>query len=67
MPQTAQQLWQTLNLQGTVQESKWSDATVPIEAGHKINKPQVLFHKIDADEDKLDEQLAQVRAKLGPK
>jgi len=67
MPQTAQQLWQTLNLQGTVQESKWSDATVPVEAGHKINKPQVLFHKIDADDDKLDEQLAQVRAKLGPK
>jgi methionyl-tRNA synthetase len=67
MPQTAQQLWQTLNLQGTVQESKWSDAIVPVEAGHKINKPQVLFHKIDADEAKLDEQLAQVRAKLGPK
>src|SRR3990170_1354535 len=39
MPQTAQQLWQTMNLQGTVEESKWSDAVVPIEAGHKINKP----------------------------
>ena len=58
MPQTAQQLWQTLNLQGTVQQSKWADATVPIEAGHKINKPQPLFHKIDTDEDVLDEQLA---------
>ena len=67
MPQTAQQLWQTLNLQGTVQQSKWADALTPIEAGHKINKPQVLFHKIDADDAKLDEQLAQVRAKLGPK
>jgi methionyl-tRNA synthetase len=63
MPQTAQQLWQTLNLPGTVHQSKWTDATVPITAGHKINKPQPLFHKIDADEDNLDEQLAQIRAK----
>jgi methionyl-tRNA synthetase len=67
MPQTSQQLWQTLNLQGTVQQSKWSDASVPLEAGHEINKPQPLFHKIDADEAKLDEQLTQVRAKTGPK
>ncbi len=67
IPQTAQQLWQTLNLEGTVQQSKWADALAPIEAGHKISKPQVLFHKIDADDAKLDEQLAQVRAKLGPK
>jgi methionyl-tRNA synthetase len=67
MPQTAQQLWQTLNLQGTVQESKWSDALKPIEAGQKIVKPTPLFHKIDADEAELDEMLAQVRTKTGPK
>jgi methionyl-tRNA synthetase len=67
IPQTSQQLWQTLNLSGNVAQSKWADATVPIEAGHKINKPQVLFHKIDADDTKLEEQLSQVRAKLGPK
>ncbi len=67
MPQTSQQLWQTLNLQGTVQQSKWSDSLIPIEAGHKINKPQVLFHKVDADEASLDEQLQQIRSKMGPK
>jgi hypothetical protein len=38
---------------------------VPLEAGHKIAKPKPLFHKIDADEAKLDEQLAEIRAKLG--
>jgi methionyl-tRNA synthetase len=65
MPQTAQQLWQMLNLQGTVGQSRWADALVPLEAGHKINKPQPLFHKIETDEDKLDEQLAQIRAKMG--
>jgi methionyl-tRNA synthetase len=68
MPQTAQQLWQTLNLPGSVQASSWSEALKPIEAGHKIAKPQPLFHKIDADETKLEEMLAQIRAKqAGPK
>jgi len=67
IPQTAQQLYQTLNLPGTVQQCRWADANVPIEAGTKINKPQPLFHKIDTNEDVLDEQLAQVRAKMGGK
>ena len=58
MPQTAQQLWQTLNLPESVDKSSWSDALKPIEAGHKIAKPTPLFHKIDADEAKLDEMLA---------
>ncbi len=65
IPDTAQQLWQTLNLEGTVQKSNWTDALRPLETGHKINKPKPLFQKIDADEAKLDEQLAQIRAKLG--
>ena len=67
MPQTAQQLWQTLNLPETVDKSSWSDALKPIEAGHKINKPTPLFHKIDSDEAKLEEQLVQIRANALPK
>ena len=67
IPQTAQQLWQTLNLPESVGKSSWNDATKPIEAGHKISKPTPLFHKIDADEAKLDEMLAQIRAKAPPK
>jgi methionyl-tRNA synthetase len=63
MPRTAEQLWQILNLQGHVEQCKWADATVPIEAGHKINKPQPLFHKIDTNEDVFDVQLAAIRAK----
>jgi methionyl-tRNA synthetase len=65
MPKTAEQLWQTLNLQGHVEQCKWVDAIVHIEAGHKINKPQPLFHKIDTNEDVFDEQLAAIRAKAG--
>jgi methionyl-tRNA synthetase len=67
MPQTAQQLWQTLNLPGTVQESNWNDALKPVEAGHKIAKSTPLFHKIDSNEAKLEESLAQLREKTSPK
>ncbi len=67
MPQTAQQLWQTLNLSGTVKENNWNDALKPIEAGHKIAKSTPLFHKIESDEAKLEENLTQLRKKTPPK
>jgi methionyl-tRNA synthetase len=67
MPQTAQQLWQTLNLSGTVKESNWNDTLKPIEAGHKIAKSTPLFHKIDSDEAKLEESLTKLREKTPPK
>lgn len=65
MPQTAEQIWQTLQLNGNVHEEKWLDALKPVEAGHKISKPIPLFHKVETDEEKLDEQLAQIRVKMG--
>ena len=64
IPDTAEQLWQTLNLPGNVSKSSWSEALKPIEAGHKIAKPKPLFHKIDVDDAKLEEQLSEVRKKL---
>jgi methionyl-tRNA synthetase len=63
MPGTAQQLWQTLNLEGQVDRENWTNALKPLKAGHKINKPTPLFHKIDADEAKLEEMLAKIRTK----
>jgi methionyl-tRNA synthetase len=63
MPQTSEQLWQTLQLPGNV--CNWSEATVPIEAGHKIVKPNPFFQKVETDEAKLDEQLSEIRMKLG--
>ena len=64
IPSSAEQLWQTLNLKGKASEAKWQEALTPLEPGHKINKPTPLFKKIDADEKKLDEILAQIRARL---
>ncbi|MGA2680838.1 MAG: methionine--tRNA ligase [Candidatus Bathyarchaeia archaeon] len=64
IPATAEQLWQTLNLPENINKSSWSEALNPIDAGHKIAKPKPLFHKIEADESKLEEQLSEVRKNL---
>jgi len=63
IPDTAEQLWQTLDLPGTVSEGGWSEALNHLEAGHRIAKPKPLFHKIDVDESMLEEQLAEIRKK----
>jgi methionyl-tRNA synthetase len=62
MPKTSQQLWQTLNLEGTVQQAQWADALKPLPAGHKIAKATPLFQKIESDPAKLEEKLAEIRA-----
>ncbi|MCW3996440.1 MAG: methionine--tRNA ligase [Candidatus Bathyarchaeota archaeon] len=67
MPQTAQQLWGTLQLEGNVHETNWQEALKPLEGGHHIAKPTPLFHKVETDETKLDETLAQIRAKAAAK
>jgi methionyl-tRNA synthetase len=64
IPDTANQLWQTLNQPGSVHKASWSEALKPLHVGQKIAKPKPLFHKIEADEAKLDEQLADIRAKI---
>jgi methionyl-tRNA synthetase len=63
IPSTAEQMWQTLGLIGSVDKARWSEATTPLGAGHKIASPKPLFQKIDADEKKLDEMLMAIREK----
>ncbi len=61
IPSRAEQLWQTLGLSGSVAKTSWEEAISPLEAGHKINVPKPLFHKIDADENMLDKLLQKIR------
>ncbi len=63
IPGTAEQLWQTLNLPGSVSKARWKEALVPLEAGHKIAQAKPLFKKIDVDAEKLDEMLMAIREK----
>jgi methionyl-tRNA synthetase len=61
MPSRAEQLWQMLDLPGSVIKTCWAEAVAPLEARHKIGNPQPLFHKIDSDEKQLDEFLQKIR------
>jgi methionyl-tRNA synthetase len=64
IPGTAEKLWQTLNLPGSAQKSRWEEDLTPLEAEHKIAKAKPLFQKIDANEKQLDEKLMKVREKM---
>ncbi len=61
IPSRAEQIWLTLGLPGSVTKAGWEEAIAPLEPEHKIGKSQPLFHKIDADEKKLDDLLQQIR------
>jgi methionyl-tRNA synthetase len=63
MPNTAERIWQILNLDGNVHRSMWTEALKPLESGHLIARATPLFQKINADEKKLDEMLTAVREK----
>jgi len=67
IPSTAEKLWETLNLPGSVHRSSWEEALKPLESGHKISKSTPLFSKIDADEKRLDEMLAKIRENAAKK
>ncbi|MEM1566522.1 MAG: methionine--tRNA ligase [Candidatus Bathyarchaeia archaeon] len=61
IPFTAEDLWKTLNLPGSVHQQRWEEALKSLQAGHRITKAKPLFRKIEADEKKLDEMLEKVR------
>ncbi|MEM3579136.1 MAG: methionine--tRNA ligase [Candidatus Bathyarchaeia archaeon] len=61
IPFTAEELWKTLNLPGSIHQQKWMEALKPLPEGHKIAEAKPLFRKIEADEKKLDEMLEKVR------
>jgi len=50
LPSSAEKLWKLLNLEDSVNTQKWdSGSKFKIEKGHKINKPEILFKKIESD------------------
>jgi len=48
IPFSAECLWQQLNLKGTVHEQSWNSASeLKIPSQHRINKPTILFQKVE--------------------
>ena len=64
IPFSAEEIWKTLNLPGSVHKQEWKETLKPLPSNHKISKPKPPFHKIDADEKELEEKLQQVRKTL---
>jgi len=62
IPSSAEGIWKTLNLPGSVHEQKWTEALSPLPAHHKIAKAKPLFKKVEEDEKELDERLDKIRA-----
>jgi len=51
LPYTAEEIWKTLNLKGSVHDEEWEDAgELKIEGGHKIGKVKTLYRKIEDEE-----------------
>ncbi|MEM4704568.1 MAG: methionine--tRNA ligase [Candidatus Bathyarchaeia archaeon] len=67
IPFTADEIWRTLNLKGSVHEQRWNEALELLPANHKIGKPKPLFQKIKENEEQLEEKLAAIRKKLTEK
>jgi methionyl-tRNA synthetase len=64
IPNAAEELWNTLNLPGSVHEQTWNEALTTLPANHKISEAKPLFKKIDATEKELDEMLEKMGEKL---
>jgi methionyl-tRNA synthetase len=63
VPFAADQIWKTLNLQGSVHQQKWADATDKFPVDHRINKPKPLFSKIEESPEQLEGKLQKIRKK----
>jgi methionyl-tRNA synthetase len=64
IPVAAEEIWKTLNLEGSVHEQKWTEILKPLPANHKIAKPKPLFRKIEDNAKQLDDRLEEVRKNL---
>jgi methionyl-tRNA synthetase len=64
IPFSAELIWKTLNLPGSVHKQEWTEALKPLPRNHKIGKPKPLFHKIDGNEKELEEKLQEARKRL---
>ena len=50
LPFSAQKLWQMLNLDGDVERQNWdTTGAEPLQPGHQLGKPEILFRKYDDD------------------
>lgn len=60
IPYTAEKIWASLNLTGSVHKKKWDEAIKELKPGHKLKEPKPLFTKIESKV--IDEQKARLKS-----
>jgi len=63
LPQTMENAWKELGQKGDLHAAQYSEALVPIKAGTKLEKPQLLFTKLEDDRIAEMEEIANQRVK----
>ena len=62
LPSSAENLWQQLNLKNFVYEQKWDSASeLTLKSGHKINRPALLFRKIEEIKEGMQTKLEKIK------
>ena len=57
LPFSSETLWQQLNLEAPIHKQSWdSVAELTIKSGHQINKPKILFRKVESEEIKREKE-----------
>jgi len=57
IPFSAENLWQQLNLNGSVHLQDWDSASEPkIKSGHQINEPKILFQRVPEEVTKKEKE-----------
>ncbi|UCE29270.1 MAG: methionine--tRNA ligase [Candidatus Bathyarchaeota archaeon] len=60
LPFSAEILWQQLNLGGSIHQQNWDSASIlNVRSGHRINKPRILFRRIESEEIKREKEKLQ--------
>ena len=63
LPQTMETAWKGLGQEGDLHAAQYSEALVPIKAGTKLEKPEILFTKLEDDRIGEMEEIANQRVK----
>ncbi len=63
IPETAETAWKELGQEEDLHTALYDEALVPIKAGTKLAKPQILFTKLEDDRIKEMEEIANQRVK----
>ena len=63
LPQTMETAWKGLGQEGDLHAAQYSEALVPIKAGTKLEKPEILFTKFEDDRIGKMEEIANQRVK----